>query len=100
MSLFQVQRVMYASKRDKALAARLKSSPDATLAEFDLTEAERHALRDGDLAALYRMGVHPLLLAPYSRLLGIARPDYHAALAPLCGERPMRSADDTAIKEI
>ncbi|WP_338616317.1 hypothetical protein [Pigmentiphaga sp. CHJ604] len=87
MSLFAVQRLIFDLKHDKGRAALLKSDPQAALRDADLTDAERSALAHGDLASLYLMGVHPLLLAPYSRMVGISRADYQHALAPLKGAR-------------
>ena len=64
-------------------------------AEIGLDDAciARHLARRaaGDLAALYKMGVHPLLLAPYSRFMAIPRPKYQSALDPLRGLRTLRS---------
>jgi hypothetical protein len=50
------------------------------VAEFELTEDERRAVLDADFRALYRMGVHSLLLAPLAATLGVSFPDYLAAL--------------------
>ena len=60
-------------------------------AEYDPRRFEITALASGDLAALYTMGVHPLLLAPYSRFMAIPRPKYQSALDPLRGLRVLRS---------
>jgi hypothetical protein len=37
------------------------------------------------------MGVHPLLCAPYARMMGIPRPKYVELLAPLRGLRQLQS---------
>ena len=78
-------------KKDKPFVQAFREDARAALADAPLTEEELAALADGDLAALYRMGVHPLLLAPYARVMGIARPRYQELLAPLEGLRQMRS---------
>lgn len=91
MSLYQVQKVMFLLKKDEQLAQAIKQTPSAALAPFPLSDEERAALGAGDLAALYRMGVHPLLLAPYSRVMGISRPDYCERLAPVRGYRTLQS---------
>lgn len=92
MSVYGVNRFIFELKRDKALQATFRTAPDSALAAFPLEPAERDALKSGDLAYLYQQGVHPLLLAPYSRAMGISRPQYQAALAPFRGVRMMRSA--------
>lgn len=91
MSLYGVQRTMFRLKKDKAFARTFAEDRQAALADADLTDEERTALTGGDLAALYRMGVHPLLLAPYSRAMGIPRPRYQELLDPLQGLRRLRS---------
>lgn len=91
MSLIAVQQLMFDLKRDKPRAALWLTDPDQVHASYALTEHESVALKTGDLPALYRMGVHPLLLAPFSRMAQIPRPKYQTDLAPLKGERPMIS---------
>lgn len=91
MSLYAVERFIYQLKKDKALQQLFKSMPDEALAAGGLADAEAAALKNGDLAKLYEMGVHPLLLAPYSRFMGISRPRYQELLDPLRGVRQMRS---------
>ena len=91
MSLYGMQKFMFLLKKDKSLQARFKEDAASALSAFPLSEGERDALAAGDLAALYRMGVHPLLLAPYSRFMAIPRPRYQTALDPLRGLRAMRS---------
>lgn len=91
MSLYGVQHTLFRLKKDKPLAAALKETGSAALAELDLSDEERNALANGDLASLYRMGAHPLLLAPYARLMGIPRPRYVELLSPLAGLHKLRS---------
>jgi hypothetical protein len=80
MSCYQVQRFVY--ERLRALGAGTDHGV-ADLAAYDLTEEEREALRRDDIAALYSMGVHPVLINAYCRSLGILRDDYRRLLAPL-----------------
>jgi hypothetical protein len=91
VSLYGVQKAMYLLKKDKALQGRFRQDAAAALAGHDLAAHELAALAAGDLAGLYRMGVHPLLLAPYSRMMGISRPRYQELLTPLKGVQRLRS---------
>ena len=86
-----MQKFMYVLKKDKALQQAFKQDAAAALGVFALTREEKDALSAGDLASLYRLGAHPLLLAPYSRFMGIPRPKYQAALDPLRGLRTLKS---------
>lgn len=92
MSLYDVQKVMFLIKQDHGFAQALKDGPGQALAPFALSDRERTALLEADLPALYRMGAHPLLLAPYSRAMGVPRPRYLEALGPLKGLRRLSSA--------
>ena len=87
MSLHAVERLLYELNRDPAKVARFRESPDEVLNEYELTEAERAWMQERDILALYRHGVHPLLLAPASRFFEIDQQDFRAALAPAVGER-------------
>lgn len=91
MSLYAMQKAIFDLKRDKQRAALLRTAPLLALQGAELTHDELSAMTRGDLATLYLMGVHPLLLAPYSRMLGISRSDYQRALAPLKGKRRFSS---------
>jgi hypothetical protein len=48
--------------------------------DYDLTLDERRAVLETDFHALYRMGVHSLLLGPLAATLGVSFPDYLAML--------------------
>ena len=72
MSLYQTNKVIYDMKMDEAKARRFHDDRAALLAEYELTEEERRALGEVDLAALYGAGVIPNLLL---RLGMLARRD-------------------------
>jgi hypothetical protein len=91
MSVLGISCFIYRLKNDPTIRAAFQSRSDLAFQGFDLTEDEKTILCKGDVVALYRLGVHPLLLAPYSRYAGIPRPKYQAALAPLKGLRQLRS---------
>lgn len=92
MSLFEVERFIFQLKQDPALQAGLHDGDGRLLDDFALSGRESAALRDGAIETLYAMGVHPLLLAPYSRYVGIGAADYHRRLAVLAGSRVFSSA--------
>jgi hypothetical protein len=59
------------------------------LARYELSEAEVEAILQADVGALYRLGVHPVLLNSYARAR-VPRDRYRAALAALA-ESPARA---------
>lgn len=87
MSLHSVERLLYDLNRDPAKVVKFHAETDAVLAAYELTEQEAEWMRSRDILALYRHGVHPLLLAPASRFFEIDQRDFRAALAPARGER-------------
>lgn len=91
MSFFGVQSFMFRLKRDAALQTGLSQKDEQALESFPLEVVEREALLSGDIAMLYRMGVHPLLLAPYSRYVGVSPAAYKQMLGPLKGTRRLTS---------
>jgi len=91
MSLLGIHSFIYRLKNDSAIRSAFQRRDKDAFGGFDLTDDEKAALRSGDVATLYRLGVHPLLLAPYSRYAGLARSKYQATLAPLKGLRQLHS---------
>lgn len=82
MSQYQLQKLCRAVNRDPAARERYMKERAAFIAEFDLTETESSALTALDIDALYDLGVHPLLLRPFTIINGVSEPDYLAALNP------------------
>lgn len=91
MSVLGIETFMYRLKNDPAVQSEFGRRSADAYRGFDLAPEEISALQSGDVATLYRLGVHPLLLAPYSRYAGIPRPKYQASLLPLKGLRQLRS---------
>ncbi|WP_326836681.1 hypothetical protein VSH64_17520 [Amycolatopsis rhabdoformis] len=56
-------------KWDPALRDRFAADEDAVLAGYDLTDAERTAIRARDFRALHDLGLHPYLLSQLARLV-------------------------------
>jgi hypothetical protein len=85
MSLYSVQKLIYQLNRDPALRARLSADIDSVLAEYELTDEERRAIRDPDIGLLYVMGVNGQLLMHYAALRGYEWSQYIEAMKE--GER-------------
>lgn len=67
--LVKTHELIQALKTDRALRKRFEQDEESVLAEFELTVAERAAIRERDFRALYELGLHPYLLAQLSRLI-------------------------------
>lgn len=85
MSLYAVQKLIYQLNRDPALRARHNADIDSVLAEYDLADEERRAIRDPDIGLLYVMGVNGQLLMHYAALRGFEWSAYIEAMKE--GER-------------
>lgn len=92
MSLYEVGRLIHRFNVDDVAIARWREAPAAVLADYALDDTERQALLAGDLPALWRMGVHPLMMLHYARAQRVPMPEFYGQLRPLAGERRLASA--------
>jgi hypothetical protein len=83
VSLYQLQKLIYHVNRDSAQRERYRQDPPAFVGNYELTEAEAKAALTVDVRALYSMGVHSLLLRPFTLLHKISNEDYAKALKGL-----------------
>jgi hypothetical protein len=80
MSTYTLQKAIRNINRRPDARAEFESSPESFVARYELSDAERAALLARDYGALYRLGVHGLLLRPFSLLKGVPEADYLAAI--------------------
>jgi len=83
MSLYQLQKLMYDVNRDAERKEEYRKDPCTFVSRYDLTSEEREAILSLDIRTLYTMGVHPLLLRPFTLLHCISAGDYAKSLAGL-----------------
>ena len=76
MSLYQLQKFLYVLNRDESAQEKYKSDLDGLIADYDLTDEEAGALREGDIGLLYVLGVNGQILMHYAAFLGIEWFDY------------------------
>ncbi|MCY4427956.1 MAG: hypothetical protein OXC05_13140 [Halieaceae bacterium] len=88
MSLHAVERLLFTLNRDSDKADRFLNERASFIdAEKYFTDEEKRMFTDGDVLALYRHGVHPLLLVQASRFFGMDGKQFHEVLKPAVGER-------------
>ena len=85
MSLYQLNRAVY----DWIRAGEVNSGPAATdaratfdMSGYELTDDERKAFDGKDIAALYQLGLHEVLVNRFARAAGYGRDDYRKLLEP------------------
>ena len=80
MTAYALQKLIREINRSPETRAEFFASPEAVAARYDLSAAEREALVRRDYRALYQLGVHGLLLRPFSILHEVSEPDYLRAI--------------------
>lgn len=76
MSLYHLQKFLYVLNRDEAAQRAYRDDLGALIADYDLTDEEQAALREGDIGLLYVLGVNGQILMHYAAFLGIQWFDY------------------------
>ena len=80
MSIYALQKTIREINRNHETRQSFMAAPQGALAGFDLTSEERDALIGRDYRALYRLGVHGLILRPFSIINGVSEADYLSAI--------------------
>ena len=80
MSLYQMQQCLFDYLRSMENAVEGAPRPELSVEGYDLTEEEREALVNGDVAAFYAAGTHPVIINGYCRAMGYKRADYRSLL--------------------
>jgi hypothetical protein len=83
MSLYQLQKLIYQVNRDPAQRERYRRDPAAFVNNYELSAEEANAALSVDVRALYTLGVHSLLLRPFTLLHKVSNDDYAKALKGL-----------------
>jgi hypothetical protein len=80
VSLYYVQKFLYQLNRDPAAQRRFREDLEGLLAEYDLSEDERNAIRARDVGLLYVLGVNGQILMHYAALIGLEWTQYLEAM--------------------
>ena len=76
MSLYHLQKFLYVLNRDESAQDKYRNDIESLLAEYELTDEEADALRQGDIGLLYVLGVNGQILMHFAAFLGIEWFDY------------------------
>ena len=68
MSCYHLSRLLFDLKMNEAVYQRASADLENVMSEYDLSSAERDALRSGDPRMLRQMGVHGMLCLYIKRL--------------------------------
>jgi hypothetical protein len=80
MSIYQVQKLIQTVNREQKSREEFLESRESLADKFVLTNTEYQAIVELDINTLYEMGVHPLLLRPFTIIHGVSEPDYLKAI--------------------
>jgi hypothetical protein len=84
VSLYQLHRCVYDWVRAGEVSDQQSGGgrENLDISRYELTDEELKAFESKDVAALYQLGLHPVLLNRYCRAAGFARDEYRAILQP------------------
>jgi hypothetical protein len=80
LSSYELQKLIRNINRDPSVRRAFFETPDQVIARHGLTDEEKASLLARDYGALYRLGVHGLLLRPFSILHSVSEKDYLEAI--------------------
>jgi hypothetical protein len=80
VSSYELQKLIRDTNRDPAVRKAFFETPDEVVGRYRLSDEERASVVSRDYGALYRLGVHGLLLRPFSILHSVSEKDYLAAI--------------------
>jgi len=73
---YQLQKLIREVNRSPEFRSQYLADPEPLMARYALADDEKAALRDRDYGKLYAMGVHGLLLRPFSLLFSVPENAY------------------------
>ena len=77
---YALQKLIREVNRNPAARKQFFNSPDELMAAYPLSPEEKSALLQRDYGQLYRLGVHGLLLRPFSILHAVSEENYLNAI--------------------
>jgi hypothetical protein len=80
MSVYALQKLIRDVNRKPDCREAFFAAPPQFASRYDLTDSEREALLSLDVRRLYALGVHALLLRPFTILHKVPEPDYLKAI--------------------
>jgi hypothetical protein len=80
MSAYHLQKMLRDINRLPPIREAYFKSPAEFVNGYDLTDEERRAVVELDIGTLYRLGVHGLILRPFTLLHKVPEPDYLNAI--------------------
>ncbi len=80
MSTYALNKLLREVNRNPQTRERFFADREAVASEFELTGEEREAVIANDVAKLYKLGAHGLILRPFTLIQQMPEPDYLAAI--------------------
>jgi hypothetical protein len=80
MSTYELSKLLREVNRNPSVREKFMADPAAVACQFKLSPEEHHAVVHKDIARLYQLGVHGLILRPFTLLHNMSEPDYLAAI--------------------
>lgn len=77
---YALQKLIREINRNPSVRKHFFEAPEAAMAAYPLSDDEKSALVSRDYGRLYQLGVHGLLLRPFSILHSVSEQDYLNAI--------------------
>jgi hypothetical protein len=80
MSTYALNKLLREVNRNPQTRETFFADRQAVSASYDLSDEERAAVITNDTSKLYKLGVHGLILRPFTLIQQMPEPDYLAAI--------------------
>ncbi len=80
MTTYALNKLLREINRNPQTRQRYMENAESVLDGYNLSPEERRAFLQSDIGALYRLGVHGLILRPFTLLKQMSEPDYLKAI--------------------
>ena len=95
MSVYGINKVCYLAQADLNFREQLRRDPETALSTFPLTDEERRAFLEHDMAKLYQAGAHSFLLSrlPRFQSMRLSRAGYVNSMRTLLSDEKRRELE-------
>jgi Aromatic-ring-opening dioxygenase LigAB, LigA subunit len=80
LSTYELSKLLREVNRNPHTRQKFMTDAASVVADFKLTPEEAKAVIERDIGALYKLGVHGLILRPFTLIHNVSEPDYLAAI--------------------
>lgn len=101
MSTYGINKVCHLTQVDPEFREMMRVDPAKAIEDFPLTDEERKAVLNGDVARMYQFGAHTFLMSRLPRFgaLGLDRDEYIRRMRTLLTDEERRKVEDESRRQ-